>query len=313
MNTFSLLQLNYPYPDLINRESASMENYAARVMDEYTEIDSGLREKIKKASPGELVARFYPFAAPECVNTIIRYLIYTFVVEDTYSRLPFDVLKAKCERVATFLRNGIVQPNDEMVIKQLKYCIDEAKLLKATPFWLDRFAQHNNEFIQSILTETTFYENGKPVRYPVIQECIRHREDQVAVYPFIDYTELTLDFILPETVYKHPHIQRLWKLIAYFIIYINDLYSIEKDIYNDEIMNITLVIQHEEQCTLEEAQIKTLHMHNAALAEFTRLCSSIPDFQPYDEYVSTYVRRLEILVQGNLSWHKMSRRYTEYV
>jgi hypothetical protein len=312
MNTFSLAQLQYAYPDLINQEYAAMEDYAARVVDEYTEVDPGLREKIKKASPGELIARFFPFALPESVDTIIRYLVFTFVIEDTYSRLPFDTLKVKCERVAAVLRDGIVRPDDEMVIMQLKRCMDEAGLLGATPSWMERFARHNNDFIQSILTETTFYDNSKPIRYPNIPECIRHREDQVAVYPFIDYTELTMGFVLPEAISGHPYIQRLWKLIAYFIIYVNDLYSIDKDIYNEEIMNITLVIQHQEQCTLEEAQIRSLEMHNEAQAEFESLCAAVLNLYPDNKPIEAYIHRLELFVQGNLSWHKMSRRYFEY-
>lgn len=312
MGTFSLSDLSYPYPDLINPNHIAMEEYAAKVIDEYTEIDSRLREKIKQASPGELIAKFYPFANSEQVNTIIRYLVYTFVIEDTYSMLPFNILKDKCKRVYSFISENIVQQNDEMVIKQLNRCLQDTEKLHASPQWLTRFKKHNYEFIASILTETTFYKEGIPIRYPSMEECIRYREDQVAGYPFIDYVDLTLDTALPEVVFQHPHIQRLWKLIIHFIIYVNDLYSIEKDIYNKEIMNVSLVIQHIEKCSLEEAQFKTLQMHNETLEEFERLCSSLPDFGPYNEQVSIYIERLQLVVQGNLSWHKMSRRYFEY-
>jgi hypothetical protein len=312
MNLFSLSQLSYPYPDLIHPNYVAMEEYAAKVIDEYTEIDNELMQKIKKASPGELIARFYPFANSEQVNSIIRYLIFTFVIEDTYSRLPFDVLQNKCKRVNNFIDNPIIEQNDEMVIRQLNICLHDARKLNASPQWLARFSKHNQEFIESILTETTFYEQGVPIRYPSIEECMRHREDQVAGYPFIDYIDLVLGITLPETVYQHPHIQRLWKLILYFIVYVNDLYSIEKDVYNKEIMNVALVIQHTKECSLEEAKAETLRMHDESLDEFESLCSSPPDFGKYNEQVRMYIDRLRYFVQANLSWHKMSRRYFEY-
>lgn len=313
MPIFSLTPIHYPYPVLVNRQVTAMEDYAAAVMDEYTEIDADLREKIKKASPGELVARFFPFADTPSVNTIVRYLVFTFVIEDTYSRLPFDMLSAKCERMAVFLREQILLPGDETALKQLKRCLDEAQQLKAPDWWMERFIRHNNEFVQSILTETTFYEDSKPIRYPAsIPECMRYREDQVAVYPFIDYTELTVGFSLPLAIFRHPYVQRLWKLVARFIVYVNDLYSIEKDIYNEEIMNITLVILHLTSCTLEEAQVKTLALHDDDLAEFERLCAAPPDFPAYQEQLLTYIHRLQLFVQGNLSWHILSKRYTDY-
>lgn len=312
MKAFSLSQLQYTYPDLINPEYSAMEEYAARVIDEYTELEPDLIKKFKKAGMGELIARFFPYAPPKKLETIIRYLVFTFVIEDTYSRLPYDELQVKCERLAVFLEDGIVLPDDVMAIRQLKCCLNEAKALNATPSWLRRFARHNNEFIQSILTETTYYKDSKPIRYPSIPECLRYREDQVAAYPFIDYVELIQGFVLPEAIAEHPYIQRLWKLITHFVIYVNDLYSIEKDIYNEEIMNIVLVMQHQEQATMEEMQIKSLHLHNELLAEFVDLCTAIPDFHPYNEPVEIYIRRLELFVQGNLSWHKTSRRYFEY-
>lgn len=312
MSNFSLSQLQYPFPDLVNPQVKAMEAFGRELIEKYTDLNSTLQQGIKKSSVGQLIARFYPLAGSEYVFTIVRYLVYAFAVEDTYTRLPYAELAAKCERIAKLHKDGIVLPGDETIIKQLKLCIDEAVALHATPFWLERFARHNNEFLQALLNETTFYKDKEAIHFPSFQEGLNYREGQIAFFPFLDYLELTTGFIMTEDIYIHPAMQQLHKLSAHFIIFVNDLYSVEKDLYNKEIMNVVLLIQQQEHCSLEEAQIMTLQHHNANLEIFLQCCASLPHVGIHRSSVSVYVKHLQLLIQGNLSWHKICKRYTEY-
>lgn len=62
METFSLTQVYYPFPDLINTHVADMESYGKQLMDGYTDIDISYRESLKEEGLGEVMARFFPLS-----------------------------------------------------------------------------------------------------------------------------------------------------------------------------------------------------------------------------------------------------------
>lgn len=308
MPAFSRSLLRYPFPDILHPQVDELEAFATQVVDACN-IVASLRNTIKAAAPGSLIAGFFPLAPTACLFTVVRYLVFAFIVEETYTRLPYTELESRCKRIQDFLKDGRVLPGDGEDIRQLKLCMDEAIALSATPQWLQRFGTDTDAFCQSLLTETTFYENSRPVRYPDMEQCIRYREDQTAVYPFIDYAELVLNTYMPDHIYNHPFIQQLRTLTARFIVYVNDLYSVEKDIFHEEMMNVCLIIQHETGCSLMEAQERTWELNNQELAVFMSLCTSPPDLGAYNKAIGRYIRYLQQFIQGNLSWHRYSSRY----
>ncbi|XCI74730.1 MAG: terpene synthase family protein [Flavobacteriales bacterium] len=78
------------------------------------------------------------------------------------------------------------------------------------------------------------------MRYPSIGQYKSIRIKLVAGYPVIDLKELGVDLIFSAEVAAYPFVQRLRYMSTDITYLCNDLFSVEKELYRNEVINIIL-------------------------------------------------------------------------
>ncbi|MCT2563664.1 terpene synthase family protein [Chryseobacterium herbae] len=85
----------------------------------------------------------------------------------------------------------------------------------------------------------------------------------------------------------------------------NDLISLEKEMQDDEGLNLVLVILNERKCSIEDAFDEAVQMYNARVEEFVNLYNDIPDFGIYTPVVKKFLEGQG----GYLKWFEEIKRY----
>ncbi|WP_227024642.1 terpene synthase family protein [Chitinophaga ginsengisegetis] len=163
-------------------------------------------------------------------------------------------------------------------------------------------------FFHTMITATA-YSYKTPVHYPLLSDYLVIREDLIGVYPTADLAEITGTTLLTNEVLENPVIKQLRKLTSLIVALSNDIFSVRKDEEEKEAMNAVLIIQHEQQCTLDSAYAETVRLHNEFTAEFVHTCNHLPHFGQQDKTVRRYIENLSHIIQGHLSWYQYSARY----
>jgi len=140
-------------------------------------------------------------------------------------------------------------------------------------------------------------------RFPTQEEYMQIREFFVGMWPTIDMIELTTGKEFPVEILQNPHIHRLRQLACYCVIMVNDFFSAHKEQKSGDVFNQVLIIQHERDCTLDEARSELLEMHDDYKNEFLSLRLNLPPFGTYHQLVLSYLRELEAQVVGHLNWY----------
>ncbi|MFC6100024.1 terpene synthase family protein [Olivibacter domesticus] len=303
--------LSYPFPDLVNGHLEAIERQVSQWIDEYDNVPQPLRQKLKKGLFGDVTARFYPTVSWELLCPIARYITYAFVVDDYYGQLPHKEIQIVANRAAAILKGDKVTRKEAPVFQQLQLFVNEL-LPYTTPEWMSRFIESNDKYFESLVKDSTDYSYRSIIEYPTLQEYVLLREQIVLVHPLLDLMEIATGVMLSDDVYRDVSLQQLRRLVTRMAAWSNDFFSYEKERHDHEAMNLISVIQHEQQCSAEEAKIQALEIHDLDLAQFISLSDRLPDFGAMNKGIQLYVTYLKVFLQGHLSWYKTTKRYREY-
>lgn len=300
-------QLNYPFPNVINPKADEIEAKTTEWINEYTVFPESMREKFKAARFGKLAAYFHPEAPFERLIPMSRWNLWIFLFDDYYGPYPIEELTRACKYVIEILKGVPPAATDSALFRQ-PALIRKELLSFVTEEWMDRFIRDMNGFFHTMLTATE-YSYKDPVNYPLLNDYLIIREDLIGVYPTVDLAEITGTALLTNEVLGTPVIKQLRKLTSLIVALSNDIFSVRKDYEEKEAMNAVLIIQHEQQCTMDSAYAETVRLHNEFTAEFVHTCNHLPHFGQQDKTVRRYVENLSHIIQGHLSWYKYSGRY----
>lgn len=308
------LRLHYPFPkpDCVNCEWA--EAMVLQWIDkEYATVPERVKNRIRKCNFGYLAAHYFPYANRQQLLFITRWVLWVTFHDEFYGACYApDALKRVCDRSIELFRGGRLtseeRSNEYAMLAHIEQ-VREQLLPYVTQEWLNRFIHSNQQYMDAIVTDAALHSYREQVNYPTIQEYIRIREKIVAVFPCLDLLEIVAGFLLPETVFALPAIQRIRGIASLLTGFCNDLFSVEKERKEHEAMNLVLVVQQEKGCSLDEAYAEALRIHDAYLEEYLQLQSSLPDLGVYNKPLNNYLFHVNQLVQGNLLWHLKTRRY----
>lgn len=303
--------LSYPFPDRVNVHLNAIEHQVSKWIDEYENVPKALREKFKKGLFGDVTARFYPDVSWKLLCPFARYIVLAFVMDDYYGQLSYKEVQIAGDRAMAVLSGDKVLDQEEPIFWQIQLFVNEL-LPYTTPEWTNRFLENNYRYFQSLVKDSADYSYKATVKYPTLKEYLLLREQIVLVHPLLDLLEIAAGFVLSDEVYRDVSLQQLRQLVTRMAAWSNDFFSYEKERHDHEAMNLISVIQYEQQCSVEEAKIQALEIHDIDLAQFISLSDRLPDFGAMNEGIQLYVTYLKVFLQGHLSWYKTTKRYTAY-
>jgi hypothetical protein len=185
----------------------------------------------------------------------------------------------------------------------------ERLVLLTTPQWQKRFISDRAEYFYAALAEAHWRAQGGPP--PDLEAYINNRDNAGGVMPALDILEIPRHINSPSSLPASPIVQTLRRAACRFICWVNDLYSLRKELAKDERMNTILVIKRVYQCTLQQAVDRIRIMIDEQMHLFQQtelaLASHPPDVQ---DAIQHYLFELRGALRGYLDWLHETGHYS---
>jgi hypothetical protein len=179
----------------------------------------------------------------------------------------------------------------------------------APPGWTVRFLGHVKDYLfRGSLRAVEYWALD---RVPSLDEYLRIRMLDSAVFPALDMSEIAGGLRLPDAVRKHPLLVEMKELAVRYIACINDIFSYQKEVLlAGTSFNLVHVLMHENASNFEEAVQAAAGIVGDALARFLALEQSLP---VWDASVAPHVRAhiagMKAWMRGSFDFSLTSARY----
>ena len=266
------------------------------------------------------VGNSYPHATPEYGMDLVGKLMAVAILLD--DQVDSSSSAAECaSHIAPFLQ--IVHAGGEVAIspadRPLHYAFAEVireSRTHASGAWWQRAAQ-NWEISLIAVTHEVVNRNlrGAPAPHDVYLDI---RRGSGFMGPFLDILESAAAFESPALAYYSPHIMLMRRITVDLGNFINDIFSLDKEIAYGQYDNLVLVLREEGDVTLGEATQTALNIVHARAHRFLELRAELPDVcthlgltESERERTLRYADALEMWVAGYEPWHRTSLRYRQ--
>lgn len=289
---------------------------------------------------GEWAAR-HGLAQEAEVAERLEQVRFNMLVAQTYPRAPYEefLLAAKwctwlffhddwlCDRQASSA-DGIVTPDELRVAHQsllevlggrapgpcdpLELSLHEIAveaLRWGGNGWIERFRYNVRCHFVGNEKEAEYRQRGQ---VPTVSEYIKMRPLSGAVYTAFDFIELVEDLDIGPALRSHVLFRKLALLANNCICWLNDLYSLAKEIFEGNPNNLVLALRQERGLDLAEAMSLAVEMHNREYGEFEALEGELTERGlVLDRDLRAYLRGIRSWIQGNAAWSRQTLRYQD--
>jgi len=301
-----VLLLN-PFPQRISPHAEFLKEESERwIREEYSSLSPSFVKMMMRLNGASWAAHCWPDASLPVLTSITRALLWGIAQDDYYAPLQGDELPKVTYRMMEIARGTIPEPEENPIIHQFSIFMREFENI-ATEDWMKRYVYDISQYLEGIEIDSSI-SYRKNINYPTISEYIPIRRKNVAMATVNDKIELVTG-ILPDYIVVHPFIQQARILAGDLFAWSNDLISLEKEMRDDEAMNLVLVIQNERKCSIEDAFDEAVQMYNSRVECFMDLYNDIPDFGIYTPVVKKFLEGQGLWISGYLNWFEETNRY----
>jgi hypothetical protein len=261
---------------------------------------------MKRLNGAYWAAHSWPDAPLSLLTTITRGLLWGIAQDDYYAPFQADELSKVTYRMMEVARGVIPGPEENPIIHQFSIFMRELEAT-ATEDWMNRYIYDLSQYFEGIEIDSSI-SYRKDINYPSIKDYIPIRRKNVAMATVNDKIELVTG-ILPDYIIVHPFIQQAKLIAGDLFAWSNDLASLEKEMQDDEGLNLVLVIQNERKCSMEDAFNEAVQMYNSRMEEFLVIYNDVPDFGAYTPSVKKFLEGQGLWIGGYLNWFDQTKRY----
>ncbi len=312
--------INLPFPARQHPESARIETSTRDWVIRFrlTRSAAGKQELIQ-GHFGEAAAYGYPDAALPEAELAADWFVWLFFADDHHEEGSDDGTAQKWTDITEAVRGMLERrlPADSLPNTPLIRAL--ADLLArfdawSCAAWKERFNRHLMDFVVGGLHDIQLREGGIPLP---LAEYIPLRRDASAVLTCFDVIEICVHIELPDQIYHSPLFQEILLAGADLFSWINDLYSLEKEIACGIVSNLVLVLQHERRLNRKQAFIAARGLINdrvndllAAEERLPKLIDTLQLDNATQAALYRYVAGIHDCIAGSNQWHAHStRRY----
>ncbi|WP_063043762.1 terpene synthase family protein [Nocardia pseudovaccinii] len=268
----------------------------------------------------DFVASSYPDATPgEGMDLVGRFMAVAILLDDQLDELgspadcarqvrPFlDIVDGGGERIPA----AATLPLHTAFAEMIRDC-----RARASVAWWQRAAQAWQASLLAIVHEITDRElRGGPAPRD-IHLTIRHASGFMV--PFLDVLEPAAgpEFELIDLAYYSPHLRLMRDLVVDLGNFVNDVYSLPKELARGQTSNMVMVVRAETGQSVPVARRDVLDLIAARVRRFRQLHSELPQVctalelsAPDRERTLRYGAALEYWLGGYEPWHRRSARY----
>lgn len=273
-------------------------------------------ERFRKANFSLLTARAFPvtenLVALSAVNDFTTWLfLFDDQVDDSVEGKNEEYLENITAKLMEVMVNDPIDPIGGAaplplvaglsdIWQRLRSLGDEA--------WQTRFATRISEYLQSCVWEAR---NREKHVFPTIEQYSVARAYTGSVFSQLELFEIMYDIKLPRTVIQHEIVQQLsWSTIQ-IIAFSNDIFSAPKEMEQNDVHNLVIVIQKERNVSFQEALMLAVEICNGIMRTFEVLEQWLPSFDiAVSQQLQRYVLGLRYWIRANFDWSlKDTKRY----
>lgn len=295
----------YPFPDFIHPDMQKLrEEYYDWIDKEYAFHSAEAKEKHKRHHLTDIAARGCPFLKDIAeLRPLANYTANGAMMDDYFDRCSYDEMYQITNRIIALLSGEDTQEPKENGIFHLFWVLRQDAIKCEIPEKIyARFVKSIRYVFMGYSEEKVYYRENL---VPPLAVYLLSREATSGVQPYCDYVVLQKEYRnLPEEVFDHPHIKRIYSLCSLLIGIHNDIISLPKELRREgDTMNIVKVVQKENNLSLIDAYHKAMEIHDEYLKEFLILQEHLPPFGEYQNEVYNYIQDLGIMIAGVYAWH----------
>ncbi|MER5784288.1 terpene synthase family protein [Streptomyces mobaraensis] len=309
-DTLPVPELSYPFPTVVSPFETDESFHDERDWYEtyYGFLPEEDRAKYKEHDLAQGAAYMSPTVTdPARLRPMARWFVFLTQIDDYHEFHTVPELVAVRDRVRDILSGEEPHDGEPGYLRFLARM--RAEFQEFMPYlWLERLAHSFHEFFTYGVMEEAPYKLGKRSGPPSLAHYLLIHEYSIAMRPYGDLVEPAMGGVLPDSVFRHPVVQRLRSLICRLMSVQNDLHSLAKEEARpSECVNIVPVLCHELGCTRGEAVAEAVRILDSFSAEILALGRQLPDFGPHQEQVREYFRQMQLMVTGLERWYRYSR------
>ncbi len=281
-------------------------------------VDDETSQTLRRVKFTYLAAGGYPTADLESLKLACDWCTWLFFYDDWYcddagSEVGRDPIKlAAVHRRLLAILSGQARPqSDDSPLAHTLSDLRRRLLQRAGNTWMGIFLRSVRAYFQANLWEVETRASG---RVPPISVYTKMRPYAGAVHTVFELLDIALGQRLPVALREHVMLQQLTLMANNCICWVNDIFSVTKEIQEGNRNNLVLLLRHEQGIALERALEQAVTLHNRELLGFLELEQRLPGFAPdYVQPLNTFLRGVRAWIFGNLAWSRMTARYQECV
>jgi 5-epi-alpha-selinene synthase len=310
--TAILPRLYYPFSPVINSHADAIHESTLNWLDRFEIFPGEVSYNAFYSSQiGRLAARFHPYAPQDALQLVSDWYAWMFLKDDQRDESELgkhpELLAAANKKYLDILRGTKQIAGDQPLTYALKDLRQRLVAQAPTRIWMRRFTRSVAEHFTSTVWEATNRSRGLN---PDFNTYVRMRPITGGLYVDTEFIGIAERTHVPPEVREHSDVKALMRTSNNVICWANDLFSLEKEAERGDVHNLVLILQNEQECSLQKAVSEAVEMHNAQVQEFEKLEPHIPTFgRAINANLSRFVTVLKTRMRGNFDWSQESGRY----
>lgn len=156
--------------------------------------------------------------------------------------------------------------------------------------------------------------NRSQKNVPEVDTYIHLRRSTGAMEPLFELIEFTNHLKIPKILREYHTLKKIKMMTNNIVCWCNDIFSAPKEMANNDVHNLVLVLHYQQRISLDEAFKRAAEMHDEEIRSMIQLEASIPSFgENIDIELAKYISGLHIWIGGHVNWYSLSSRYQTLV
>ena len=312
MRHISLPSFFCPFQSQINENVEAVHRYTLQWA-----VDTGLvvqgdrrYQRLEQARFAWLTSLTQPYSQLEDLKLAADWHTWLFAHDDVVDATAVGCNPREVEaihgRLVEVLHGAELRQNDGGMAHALEN-IRQRIFNRTNRTWTERFTADVEQYFQGNQWEVANrYENVTPD----LATYIKIRQFSGAVFTCFDIIYLSLDLAPNARFLQHAYIQQLAMMANHHICWVNDIMGLQKEIRENNMSNLVLVLQKMHTITLGEAVEMAISYCNWEMEAFIKLTERLPAFDFAEQaQLAAYLNTLQAWMCGHIQWYRETGRY----
>jgi len=310
-----LPELYVPFPSAINEHADSVHQSTTEWLRRSLLLaNETTYRRFCDIKIGRLAARFHPDVPLDALQLISDWYGWMFFWDDQRDETEIGKQPSLlAARNVSFLEilTGSGHPEGDPLAHALRDLWERMLAKATTEAWMRRFVGSIEEHFASTVWEATNRSLGVT---PDMDSYVRMRPVTGGLNIDTQFIEIAEHAYPSPRVWGDDTVRRIVLASNNAVCWANDIFSLEKEIRRNDVHNLVLILQQEQDLTLQAALEHAIDIHNAEVRAFIDSASQLQQLDgPVDDVLRRFVTILQTRMRAFVDWAHESGRYQSSV